>query len=602
MKTINTYYNNYMGLVSFVQNNHNALYGSDTKAIVVQIFSGKYEKDFLERLSAEIMGLIPNACIIGTTTSGEIMDGQVSGLRTVLSFSIFYHSTAKIGVFPKWGQGDFDLGRTVASRLGSDKAKLLILFATRQSVDANNLLTGIQSIYPNLPIAGGNAGNSFVEQQSLLICGGQVIDSGAVGIILEGDNLTVNCHYHLGWQPIGKEMTITKSEGSRVYTIDNLPAYEIYREYLGLEEARDFFNAIEYPLIVERHGVKIARTPLAYYEDDSLNFAGELAQGETIRLSFGHVEMISEGIIDLCEAINRQPVECIYVYSCESRRGFLQEHSKIETEPLQSIAPTSGFFTHGEYFHTGSANQLLNATMTVLVLSEKGGKASSEPTVDFKTHIEHRNNCIIQEDKVVERSTGVLKALTHLVNKVTTELVFANERLKYVSLHDALTGLYNRAAFEQEMRNLEGLEGQVGVIVCDLDYLKILNDVMGHDAGDKALKFASEVITRSCSKNSIVARIGGDEFAIIVANADLPMITDIRNRILREAAIQRKLNPELPLYLSVGLALKEHGGAEKMRDVLKMADLNMYRLKFARKEKVRQAIIKNLKNSPHLCF
>lgn len=584
MKTINTFYEDYTSLSEFVKKNKAILLNPNRSAILVQIFSGRCDSAFLANMSEEINQLVPQACVIGTTTSGEIMNGQVSGLKTVLSFSVFNHSSIKAEILPKSGD-DFKLGRVLASKLGGDRARLLILFAAGQSVNAKDMLQGVQSVYPNLPVAGGIAGSNSLTEQSFVICNGQVIDGGVVGVALEGEELTVNCRSHLGWQPIGKEMTITKANGLRVYTIDNMPAYDVYRKYLGLDE-RNFVNVIEYPLITERQGIPTARTPITYYEDGSIQFAAELLEGDRVRFSFGHVGMISEAIVGLCQEIKQKPVESIYVYSCECRRGFLQELSKIETEPLQAIAPTAGFFTFGEFYHAGSTNQLLNATMTVVTLSELDGKII-EPALTEKNQSEVRKS---HQDNVAGRGTGVLKALTHLVNTVTAELVSANAKLKYISLHDSLTGLYNRTFFEQEVKRLSSLDTQVGVIICDLAFLKMLNDVFGHSTGDKALKSAADIITKACPKEAVVARIGGDEFAVLVDNAELTMLEDIRNRILVEAVEARRLDSESLLYLSVGFALKGHDAIKSIAEAIKAADANMYLHKLADKKKVHQEI------------
>ncbi|MPN01944.1 hypothetical protein SDC9_149157 [bioreactor metagenome] len=202
------------------------------------------------------------------------------------------------------------------------------------------------------------------------------------------------------------------------------------------------------------------------------------------------------------------------------------------------------------------------------------------------------------------RGTGVLKALTHLVNTVTAELVSTNAKLKYMSLHDSLTGLYNRTFFEQEVKRFDSLNAKVGVIICDLAFLKMLNDVLGHAVGDKALRSAADIIAGSCPEDAVVARIGGDEFAVLVDNAELPMLADIRNKILTAAADDRCRNPESYLYLSVGFALKGNGATKSIGDAIKMADANMYHHKLADKNKVRQEISRHLQlgKASHLAF
>lgn len=593
METINTCYADYKSLVNFVNNHRGLLYSPAKPAVLVQIFSSWCEPAFLATVAAEISGLLPHAHIIGTTTSGEIMDGQVSGLKTVLAFSVFEHCSLQSGLIAKNEQDDFALGRQAAESLGSEQAKILLLFATALSVNAKEMLLGVQSVYPRLPVAGGYAGSQSLTSPSFVLCGSEVSDSGVAGVALTGESLAVHCYSHLGWQPIGKAMTITKADRTRVYTIDHMPAYEVYRKYLGLDEIKNFSTVTEYPLVVQRQGVLTARTPNSRYEDGSIGFAGELTEGEKARFSFGHVGVISEAVDSLCRKIRQQPAQSIYIYSCECRRGFLQESSRIETEPLQNIAPTAGFFTHGEFFHVDGTNQLLNATMTVVVLAETGESSTTVPAASLPANL----NCkeILYIDKVAERNTGVLKALTHLVNTVTAELISANEKLNYISLHDSLTGLYNRTFFEQEMRRLDTLANPVGVLVCDLDFLKKLNDVLGHHIGDRILRLAADVITYSCPQEAIIARIGGDEFAILLVDAKISSLADIARTIAAEAVELRRQSRESLLFLSVGYALKGPGGLASMSEAFKLADANMYHNKLAAKASTRREIIHSIK-------
>jgi diguanylate cyclase (GGDEF)-like protein len=578
MKTINTYYNDFNGLSEFVRNNQKILGYYDNSAVLIQIFNGQCDQNFLKKLLAELTELMPQALILGTTTSGEIMDGKVSGLKTVLSFSIFQQTMIRTGFFPKGHLNDFELGQKIGLALGSSKARLLILFSTGGTVKSKSVLKGLESLYPGLPVAGGIAGTN--ASGCFVSCQDQITNCGVVGVVLEGDKLQVNCYSNLGWQPIGKEMSITKVDGLRVCTIDNIPAYQVYRKYLGLD-THNFTNAMEYPLLVKRHGSIIARTPNFYYDDDSITFEEEFVTGEKVRFSFGDIELISEAVDNLCQEIRQYPAESIFVYSCECRRGFLQELSKIETEPLQEIANTSGFFTYGEFYTNNKINQVLNATMTVAVLTETGKKIP-----DYRTKAAKENtgeSFHFSKDKLVARRIGVLKALTHLINTVTAELVTANEQLQYIGLHDSLSGLYNRAFFEQEMKRLETCDCPVGIVICDIDGLKAMNDTLGHSFGDKMICIAAKAISESCQKEAIVARIGGDEFAILITNPSLAMLRNIRKKIMTQAAKYRRSQPEFCLFLSVGFALSENGGGKNLGDIFKIADAQMYNYKMKNK-------------------
>ncbi|MEM5767254.1 MAG: GGDEF domain-containing protein, partial [Bacillota bacterium] len=84
-----------------------------------------------------------------------------------------------------------------------------------------------------------------------------------------------------------------------------------------------------------------------------------------------------------------------------------------------------------------------------------------------------------------------------------------------MSYHDALTGLYNRAYFEKQLRTLaENKQLSVGMMMCDVNELKYVNDTIGHHAGDLLIVAAARAIKQAIGVNATVARIGGDEFAV----------------------------------------------------------------------------------------
>jgi hypothetical protein len=368
MKTINTYYENFDDLSEFIRSNQTILYFRDNSAVLIQIFNGQCDHILVEMLLAELNKLMPMAHILGTTTSGEIMNGKVSGLKTVLTFSIFKRTGIRTGFFPKGDLNDFALGLKIGSTLGSNQGKLLILFSTGGAVYSKSVLKGVEALYSGLPVAGGNAG--YNASGCFVFCKDQITDCGVVGAVLEGENLQVKSYFNFGWQPIGKEMTITKVDGLRVFAIDDMPAYQVYRKYLGLD-SHNFVNAIEYPLLVENHGSLMARTPVLLHNDDSITFGYEWVKGEKVRLSFGDVGLISEEIESLCREIGQYPAESIFVYSCECRRGHYIRKNIRRTGRFRKVS--------GSYSTT--INELFEAISGSSV--KRGAMASTFRLFDF---------------------------------------------------------------------------------------------------------------------------------------------------------------------------------------------------------------------------
>jgi signal transduction histidine kinase len=426
LETLNTYYEDDTELEWFIKTNYATLFNSNNRAVLVQVFSGVCDGNFLLAVSKKITELVPHAHVIGATSSGGIMNGEVSGLKIVLSFSVFHHSNVKTAFVAKDNMNDYDLGRSIASQLNYPNAKILILMGTGLTIDASQMLKGVQSINHQLPVAGGNAADNFVHRNGFVFCQNEITTCGVAGVVLIGKRLIVNRYWYLGWRPIGKEMTITKAKGLRVYTIDNIPAFDVLRKYLGLAEDDDLSGITEFPLVALRSGMLILRRPYTHYNDGSVGFVGDLFEGEYIRFSFANMDAILAEAENLVQDIKRHPVESIFVYSCSGRRGFLQEFAHVETLPLQEVAPTSGFFTYGEYFHSDETNLLLNYTMTALALSESAGNRTAASSQKTTVSLNKNNQGgVLHTDNTAEKNMGVLKTLTHLVNAVTDEL---NER------------------------------------------------------------------------------------------------------------------------------------------------------------------------------
>jgi hypothetical protein len=288
VKTINVYYNNHNDLKQVISNYKNLF--TNSNAVLVQVFSGTCDTGFLTTLSKQITELVPHAYILGATTCGEIMNGMVSGRKTVLSFSVFQHSDIKTSYVFKNDMDDYAVGRAIATALSTDKTKVLILFATGLTVNSVQMLKGVHSIAPRLPVAGGNAADNFSHNRTFVFCNEGTTDCGVVGAALTGEQLTVSQHWQLGWQPIGKKMTITRADERRVYTIDNIPAFQVYQKYLGLGESVDIHDVIEFPLLMNRSGVQMTRIPHIRYDDDSIGFSADLVEGEEIGFSFGEAK------------------------------------------------------------------------------------------------------------------------------------------------------------------------------------------------------------------------------------------------------------------------------------------------------------------------
>jgi diguanylate cyclase (GGDEF)-like protein/PAS domain S-box-containing protein len=156
------------------------------------------------------------------------------------------------------------------------------------------------------------------------------------------------------------------------------------------------------------------------------------------------------------------------------------------------------------------------------------------------------------------------------------------QRLQFLSTHDSLTGLYNRAHFEIEFeRASRGGCHPVSVIMADLDGLKFVNDSRGHAAGDRLIKVAADLLRESLRPDDLVARIGGDEFAILLLQADEDATRRVMERIREAARRYREGNGTMQVRFSLGGATA--GTPDEIDGLLNRADMRMYEDKASNK-------------------
>ncbi|MCO5732361.1 sensor domain-containing diguanylate cyclase [Rhizobium sp. SSA_523] len=151
----------------------------------------------------------------------------------------------------------------------------------------------------------------------------------------------------------------------------------------------------------------------------------------------------------------------------------------------------------------------------------------------------------------------------------------AEAYLEYLGKHDVLTKLHNRAFYMEEMNRLERKPLRpLSVIMIDLNGLKDANDNLGHDAGDQLLRRIGEVLNGAVSRPNHAARIGGDEFAILMPGADRLAVNAMSETIQELLKINNQFYSSAPLSIAIGCATSEDG--ESVESVVKRADALMY--------------------------
>ncbi len=160
-----------------------------------------------------------------------------------------------------------------------------------------------------------------------------------------------------------------------------------------------------------------------------------------------------------------------------------------------------------------------------------------------------------------------------------TDFYLQKKELEYLSFHDSLTGVYNRRYFSEELRRLLNSRNEpVALILIDLDGLKIINDLLGHMKGDEALSAVAGALKDSLRQNDVLARIGGDEFAIIAIRTDEHGVETLMKR-MRESVKAASEATGIPLSISYGYAIYSRKHARSANELFTEADRMLYRMK-----------------------
>jgi diguanylate cyclase (GGDEF)-like protein/PAS domain S-box-containing protein len=189
----------------------------------------------------------------------------------------------------------------------------------------------------------------------------------------------------------------------------------------------------------------------------------------------------------------------------------------------------------------------------------------------------------IRDEVVVVMDAGEPVKIRGFMTNIT-ELKIREEKTKYISFHDELTGLYNRRYFEKEMERLDNSRNKpIAIVIGDLDDLKYINDNYGHKNGDKYIIKTADIMRNNFRDEDIVARIGGDEFAVILPNTDYKTAGSICRRIKKQC---KENNKYRMLSISMGYEVKNNNSAS-LEEIFIQADKKLYEEKQTKEKHLR---------------
>ena len=548
--------------------------------VLIQICTEIPDRERIEHVCKTIERLMPEALYAGCSSNGNIVNGDFSGESIAVICTLFEYPSTRVEVlqYPLQADTQESVVQMLAAAMDERPwVKAVELLVTIRGMSMTTLCESLSRIRKGVQIFGGGALCEDLEKDDACVfsmaAGYQ--EKGIVFILFGGDDFHVETSFVTGWKPIGSFMHVTAADGCILKELNHRPAYEIYYKYLHIRNDEFFFNnTLEFPFLYRHNGIDIMRAPVASNPDGSLTMTSDMSQDVQARIAYGDPWTILDSVWEEGNKILQFAPECIFVFSCAARRTFWGNNEVgKETEPYQRIAPTSGFYTSGEFLRTGDNVNQHNVTQVIAAMREGEPKELPEKELSM-------------DERTFEGKVSMINRMATFIKVTTTELEEANRKLSEMAVVDGLTGVGNKTAYLQKIHSLDDAirrgTASFTVYVFDLNGLKEINDKYGHESGDMAITDAAEVLKAVFGKENLY-RIGGDEFIAVFDGMKKPdterCFADME-KAMRSLDLTGKLYKG-PLAIAKGAAAFCPGEDKEYRDVFRRADQSMYEEKTA---------------------
>jgi hypothetical protein len=326
----------------------------------------------------------PNAEILLNSTAGEIIDTEVND-DTISLTAIQFENTKIKSVSGTISEesSSYETGKKLAAGLDSQGLVYVFVVSDGLKINGSDLVSGLRDCLPeHVIITGGLAGDGARFKKSLVGLNEAPLEGRIAAIGFYGDNIKISYGCFGGWDSFGPERLITRSEANVLFELDEQPALDVYKKYLG-EYAKDLpGSGLLFPLSINMEGEKnsLVRTILSVNEEDkSLTFAGNMPSGAYARLMKANFERLIDGASNaasLSMTSLDHPPQLAILISCVGRKLVLGQRIEEEIEAIRNVynddTALAGFYSYGEISPSGEIIkcQLHNQTMTITSLTE----------------------------------------------------------------------------------------------------------------------------------------------------------------------------------------------------------------------------------------
>jgi diguanylate cyclase (GGDEF)-like protein len=553
----------------------------------------------LTRVSFLLKVTFPESMTFGCSTAGEIATGKMLNQSIVaMAFNSKLISDAKIEIIQ-----DLSAKTTVDQAFDSferyykispgklDPARFLGLVLVDGMCLQHEVLMDQIGNKTNIYFVGGAAGDDERYEQTYVCANGQAFTDAAILVLLKlHEEASFDIIKTQSFCKMDQVLVANKVHAAtrEVIEFNHQPAISAYAAALGLKSddlAPDSFMTHPLGLVIDGEEIFV-RSPLQKRGTHMKLFCN-LLEGMEV-----HLLEATDIVADTQLALEKKLAEFgrfegILNFNCILRTQQLQRMNQLNAyADLFKSYPTAGFSTYGEEY-IGHINQ----TATLLVFKSDAEWMPQEPAPEKRVQnpsissdlddrsallqkIDDLTHQLQEKDLQLQETTAALRQFNIVLQEEIHERSKREEEIRHLSYHDTLTGLFNRRYYEEAMRRLDLPQFlPVSIVIADVNGLKFLNDTYGHEMGDLLIRKTAESLQRVCRETDIIARWGGDEFAILLPHTDADNTLKIINRIQEHN--QAVTIQGLPISVSFGVATRTHPDQD-MAFIMKQAEDLMY--------------------------
>lgn len=542
-----------------------ASYVPGKQSILISIYTHWNKPETIREMIRLFCDAFPEAEIAGMTTAGGIDNGRMRLHQTVVTIQFFEKSDVHTAIYDFSQEPMEDVGeRALADCQKEADLSALLLLMTQRYYDFEPFLTALDKLGKDIPICGGYAHTYRNEDGIYVFTKDAILSRGILLVTFSGD-VKVMTTSVMGWQPLGRTMTITAIDGPLVIrSLDHKPATYFYQKYL---HSTDFGKSeLLFPLVRSRHQIQLSILPLESRSDGALQTNVFSHIGDQVQMAYGDPDQVIFSSREALGRIERFAPEGMLLISCVTRRYFLKEDVNQILSAYSDFCVAPGGYVNGELIRIDGKTQATNMSLISVCFRE------GEAPLVAATRKPHA-------PVVLGEALSTIQRLATFVTETTKELAETQKQLSFAASHDSFTGLLNRGSIEEMLcrchKDTRARRLNFSALMIDLDTFKHINDTFGHAKGDEVICEVASILKHMIRPTDFAGRWGGDEFVILLPGTTPPSALIVASRL--QKAFRRICLPDRSfLTASIGCTTAspeetEAGFYKRMDDALYLA-------------------------------